>query len=311
MTRITHRILLGAVTITLVCGVIVFGTLGVPGHKSSNVPTNTANAQEVDQQATVLLDQIEALYPAFGKELKKLPEIKNSPNVKSLADINTLVQNLTPQQREAIEEMFKVGKPGLRKFVTPIQALYWLIEDQGLDKSQAILSKGWTKVVKKAWGAARGARWQRKTIKDFEVVTARLNDPWLLDFYIKKRFRYSYPNVGYSAPPFDTFRKEQGDCSDVATFGLWCLKEVGYYCDLYGGPWTFGGHVILVCKHEGKLWVPVDFLKNGNNPSGPYSNFSEMCPKLGFKALYKWNTLVSPESELITDMGKRRGSKVY
>ena len=311
MARITNRILLGAATITLVCGVIVFGTIGIPGPKSANVPINTANAQEVDQQATVLLDQIEELYPDFGKELKKIPEIKDSPNVKSLADIITLVQNLTPQQREAIEEMLKVGKPEARKFVTPIQALYWLIEDRGLDKSQAILSTGWKKVVKKAWGNAEGERWQRKTIKDFEVVTARINDPWLLELYVKKRFTYSYPNVGYSAPPFDTFTKQLGDCSDVATFGLWCLREAGYNCDLYGGPWTFGGHVILVYKQEDKLWVPVNFLKNGNNPSGPYSNFSEMCPKIGFSALYKFPTSVSPRCEPICDRRNPDISKVY
>lgn len=311
MTRITHRILLGAATITLVCGVIVFGTLGVPGHKSSNVSTNTANAQEVDQQATVLLDQIEELYPAFGEELTKLPEIINSPNLNSLADIKKLVQNLTPQHRATIEEMFKVGKPKSRKFVTPVQALYWLIEDQGLEKTQVTLSQGWKAIIRSAWGSVGGTRWPRNNIKDFKLVTARLNDPWLLELYIKKRFTYSVANERYSAPPFDTFKKEQGDCSDVAAFGLWCLRKAGYNCDLYGGPWKYGGHVILVYKKEKKLFVPVDFRKYGNNPSGPFSNFSEMCPKLGFSALYNWNTSVSPRSALMTDMMKRSSSKVY
>jgi hypothetical protein len=311
MASITNRILLGAATITLIFVAIVFGTPGMPGPNPADIATNTAYAQKVDQQATALLDQIEELYPAFGNELRELPEIKNSPQVSALADIKTLVQNLTPQQREAIEEMFNVGRPKSRKFVAPIQALYWLVEDQGLEKTHVTLSQGWKAIVESAWGSAGGTGWQRKTIQDFKAVTARLNDPWLLELYIKKRFTYSFPDEGYSAPPFDTFEKETGDCSDVATFGLWCLSKAGYNCDLYGGPTTYGGHVILVYKKDDKLWVSVDFRKYGNNPSGPFSKFSEMCPKLGFSALYKWNASVSPRSALITDMMKRSSTKVY
>ena len=132
------------------------------------------------------------------------------------------------------------------------------------------------------WDNMQGNRWD-----DFDEVTARLNNPTLLDYYINNTFDYEIPNERYTQPPLATFTDKIGDCSDVASFGNYALKNAGYITEgriVYN---SVEGHVGLAIKTEdGLYYLVVNFLGHGNMMSGPYENLLEVDKGLGYGTMY-------------------------
>jgi hypothetical protein len=70
--------------------------------------------------------------PLLAKELAKLPEINNGiSNTEKQAIINIAVlYNKDPFAFDkAFGQMYQIGIPDLRKYCSPLQAFYWLFED--------------------------------------------------------------------------------------------------------------------------------------------------------------------------------------
>jgi len=103
-------------------------------------------------------------------------------------------------------------------------------------------------------------RWE-----DFDVVTARLNSPELVDYYERARIRYHYEtgmleNYGY------VFRYNVGHCMMITAFTRYCLQKAGYKAVSYivtDSEISAGGYNHRACLFEvnGRKYI----MDNGRN----------------------------------------------
>lgn len=94
-------------------------------------------------------------------------------------------------------------------------------------------------------------KWQ-----DFDVVTDRLNDPELINYYEMKRFRYQYYQFipGFSSNNPDItypFRTNRGDCVYTTAFTVYCLRKAGYQATAFREP----DHSYTILKWGDKNYI--------------------------------------------------------
>jgi hypothetical protein len=107
-----------------------------------------------------------------------------------------------------------IGLQYVRKFCTPLQALYWMALKDKLERIDisnytliTLLSEAWYKSGFELDGTGR---WD-----DFGDVTERLNDPRLVDYYEIRNFSYHKIRLGSTEEyqdPHNIFRWKQGEC---------------------------------------------------------------------------------------------------
>lgn len=68
--------------------------------------------------------------------------------------------------------------------------------------------------------------------KDFDIVTARLNSPELVDYYERSRIRYRY-EPGHGEDYGHVFRYNEGHCMMITAFTRYCLQKAGYKARSY------------------------------------------------------------------------------
>jgi len=81
--------------------------------------------------------------PPLAQELGKLPEIQDGISDSEASGLEQLfdLYDKEPERFDAaFEQMYAVGKPEVRKFCTPLQALFWLAEDGELHNAAEILA---------------------------------------------------------------------------------------------------------------------------------------------------------------------------
>jgi len=80
--------------------------------------------------------KLEQWNPLLGKEIRKLPEIQDGVLDYEAQAIDTLVDlfDKAPDAfNRAFEQMYQVGKPDVRKYCSPLQAMFWLAQQDRLD----------------------------------------------------------------------------------------------------------------------------------------------------------------------------------
>ena len=81
--------------------------------------------------------------PLLADEIGKLPEILDGVSVSeaaALEDLVTLYESDTHTFDTAFKEMYQVGLPDVRKYCSPLQALFWMAEDGKLSKGDTLLA---------------------------------------------------------------------------------------------------------------------------------------------------------------------------
>ena len=76
--------------------------------------------------------KLEQWNPLLASEIRKLPEFQNGVAVqeeKALDDLVELYASNSKAFSNAFKQMYQVGIPEVRKYCSPLQALYWLFED--------------------------------------------------------------------------------------------------------------------------------------------------------------------------------------
>ena len=93
--------------------------------------------------------------PLLAKELGKLPELQNGISEGEATTIKKMVSlyNESPDVFDkAFRKMYTVGKPEVRKYCSPLQALYWLVEDNTLTlKNNPLTDYSLKKLIAMAW----------------------------------------------------------------------------------------------------------------------------------------------------------------
>jgi hypothetical protein len=253
----------------------------------------------------------------LAKELGKLPEITDgiSENEANALNIIAKLYQENPNAFDSVfKQMYQIGLPEVRKYCSPLQAIFWLAEDDELDRDDApisdyslkkLLDKAWKfddsvrlsedqitdilngiknstkkedylarrkrlttgmlqKVLieaykKNKYTFTKEAREIIKSIKDsrwedFDVVTARLNSPELINYYERRRFRYGLRR--YVVPPQYVFKHNVGACESITAFTVYCLQKAGYRAQAIsqplGGYWD---HQMCLFEMNGKKYV--------------------------------------------------------
>ncbi|MBW1764565.1 MAG: hypothetical protein JRJ23_07490, partial [Deltaproteobacteria bacterium] len=125
--------------------------------------------------------------PLFAEELGKIPEIQDGIS-KAEADTLALMADIYLKDTEKFDSMFNqmysIGKPEVRKYNSALQAFYWLLEDNAIEKANIVLNNyQLTKLLDYSWVLGNTEHifyWQWKT-KEARLLYQSCSDPSLID----------------------------------------------------------------------------------------------------------------------------------
>jgi len=141
----------------------------------------------------------------LATELAKLPEIHDgiSDSDKRALEKIMLLYLKDPDAFDAgFEKMYRVGKPSVRKYCSPLQAFYWLAEDGNLtDQNNPLVDYSLKKLLITAWQIT----YCKPGLSDEQV---RKIIDGLADQNQKKRCRQSIKNNGSNKGAVDTIFEE-------------------------------------------------------------------------------------------------------
>jgi len=127
--------------------------------------------------------------PILTQELGKIPEIEDGLSDNEALVLEKIVKlyNDDPISFEkAFEKMYQIGLPEVRKYCSPLQALFWMIEDEELTASEDILNNySLKKLLSSAWD------FQLKPIpfsdEQISVILDNTNDKAVQELYLKNK----------------------------------------------------------------------------------------------------------------------------
>ena len=247
-------------------------------QEKSKVTTKEPLPIEVE----ALLKKLYTLDSNLALEVGKLPEFQETigkNQVLALTRFIELVAHTTTSQKTNLAEFTKIGLPNVRRYCTPLQAIFWLLEKNEYDTKESPSNCNWSlsltwclnDLLGKAWDFSEEDRW-----KDYKVVTERLNAPELVDYYEKKRFVYLF-RADHVGSPFWLFKTNQGQCADVTAFTIDCLMKGGYKAWDYhvASPSGYSYHHVTLFKVGGEDYIMDNGRpdKRGIVPRNKYSPF--------------------------------------
>lgn len=105
--------------------------------KTLTVP-NPPYQKAISSKFEALKNQNELLY----LELKKLPEIQDGVDIEEQKSLEELTDAYM-ENKEDFDEMFKkmytIGKPDVRKYSSPLQALFWLFDNKNYEYAHEVI----------------------------------------------------------------------------------------------------------------------------------------------------------------------------
>ena len=224
---------------------------------------------------------LEQRNPLLATEIRKLPEIQNgiSPAEASALEKLIRVYILDPNTFDwTFQRMYQFGLPEVRKYCSPLQALFWLAEDEDSDPKALnyLLSNiSLQSVIGKAWTASsrKKERWN-----DFDVVIDRLNSPELIDYYIKWNFTYmAYTRPNVSSPGV-AFKLKGGNCVEIEAFQRYLLNRSGYKAYQLivetSSTWA-SSHAVTKYYIGESFYIMDDGTESPRGIFGPFSSLSE------------------------------------
>ena len=117
-----------------IIGVFISFSVGCATPTKPNVPYSVPVSA---------LDEMAKKNPLFVPELRKLPELQDGISKVERRSINSLVKLIDDSPGpfgSAFDKMYKVGLPDVRKYCSPLQAFFWLVEDGKLERCKEILN---------------------------------------------------------------------------------------------------------------------------------------------------------------------------
>ena len=274
----THNFIL----LSIIIFVITIGcaTTNTPNYSAINrVPSLTNKPQQFSVKsksqtqyalplsAQNLFFELYKKDPVVALEIGKLPEYQGQIGdlqVRSLSRFLDILIAASTEEKSNLRKFLEVGKPEYRRYCSPLQAIFWLLEKEEYNSKISPLTYSLDTLLKNSWNFHERDRW-----KDYEVVTDRLNAPELIIFYEIRQFNYEFrrdPNGN----PYTLFKTKTGHCIDTAEFTVYCLRKNGYDASTYkvvtSDPWP---HVTTLAVIDGNRFI-VDNWPFGIVPLSQY-----------------------------------------
>jgi len=119
------------------------------------IPPRGSETDEKCLAVKSILAEISSKNELLAIELGKLPELQNGVSMKEKWALENIFKFYNDNQSifdETFEEMLKIGIPEIRKYCSPLQAFFWLVEDGKLEACYKILNSYYLDdLLKKAW----------------------------------------------------------------------------------------------------------------------------------------------------------------
>jgi len=225
------------------------------------------------------LNYIAQKYPQLVMDLGKLPELQDgisADEASTLKQITELYKKNPIAFYEIFLEMYEVGLPNTRKYCSPLQALFWLVEDGKIFTAKKILENySLEYLLEEAWEFNDWERWN-----DFNRVVDRLNAPKLFVFYMNADNRYKWDLMfGHLQNPEKTIKSRKGDCLAFAAAAHYSLSRAGvkgYFLSM--DYFNTSGHSVYVQVINKELWT----IDNTRGIDGPFQSDKEINKSFGY-----------------------------
>jgi hypothetical protein len=250
--------------------------------------SKAAATEPLPSEAQTLLKQLYGFDSHLALEVGKLPEFQGKvgeSQIFALRKFTKLLANATTEDKANLDQFFAVGKPDVRKFSAPLQALFWVFEKMAEDPSYEKSAKNTLAyrpmlAISMGWNFfADLDRW-----KDFAVVTDRLNSPLLINMYQQYNFTYAIHKSRYECPmnAKTIFATKQGCCRDYTAFAEYCLNKAGYRASAIRVRSPTGRdpyHVVCEYEETGKKYIMDNSAGYGIMEKEKYV---KLWPQMGF-----------------------------
>lgn len=258
------------------------------------------------------LNHLFKVNPVLAEELRKLPELRRELDEKGLPALNRIVSYYTqsPKSNETknlFDMILSIGKKERRKFSAPLQALFWLAEEQELPLGENLLKihskekyRGFNKnlgedeeVITFVYNIWRNT-YDTDKWKDPNEIIDRLNSPHLFELYFRNNILYDWDkltsflsgrrwheNLDLQSAKVTIIRKK-GTCSDATKLAEETLKKAGY--DIKPLQIKFrephftasSRHVVGLLKEGGSFFIIADHPSKKGGIIGPFKSIKEV-----------------------------------
>lgn len=228
------------------------------------VNSKSVTKDELPRNIQNLFIKLYELDPVVAVEIGRLPEYQyNIGDIQEIAlrRFIDLLGKSSPDELNNLKELLKIGKPEFRRYCSPLQAIIWLLEKDEYDSMENPLKYDLNTLLKKSWNLNLLSRGEKNRWNDFDVVTERLNAPYLVDFYEQNQFFYEFSRKAgdLTANRYSLFKTKHGDCIDVTDFEVYCLRMGGYSAFVHNVGHIPGGygsfHVVTLFEIDGRKYV--------------------------------------------------------
>lgn len=201
------------------------------------------NEQYVLQLFDDYISEVNRVNPDLAFELKRLPEIKEKEEAKTLdvkdleplEDIVVAAQN--PEYKKGFESMLDEGIRDKIQLNTSIEVLYEGLFSEEIDNFAPLLNYSvyslYTNWFGKRFGKTASEEYQnynKKMNEDFGFFTDRMISPNWVAWAVWWKFEYggTPKQLQDNLTPQEYFKLKEGTCIDYTAFTIYCLKPKGY-----------------------------------------------------------------------------------
>jgi len=238
--------------------------------------------EPLSEQAQIAFQRLFGVNRTLALEAGRLPAFEKGIKEKEVLSLNRfteLVENATPEQRINLESLLSIGLKDCRRYSSPLEAIFWILEKDDYDQNKQVLQLPLEELLNKSWDFSDGTRWG-----DYETVTDRLNGPELVNYYQRIRLVYKSKageGEAFTGDAHGLFVSNIGNCYDHSEFAAYCLEKAGYKTSVVGvHPSQPRYHVVCRYEAEGKSYFidngrPDKFLRRGIIPKEEYEMYRE------------------------------------
>ena len=208
----------------------------------------------------------------LAKEIGKLPDIQDGISSDEMIALKRLdrIYNENPIHFDGyFDTMYQIGLPEVRKYCSPLQALFWLLQQNPELAYRRIKDKEINWLLLSAWVYSDKSRWGNP-----QDVMDRLNAPILFERWLRRNFKYNFKKLPVRDPMSalqsakQTLKIKKGICTDAAYLAYICLGRAGYetiplraYFHKMSSQHPLGafvGHTICVIKKGNEFYMAGD-----------------------------------------------------
>ena len=210
--------------------------------------------------------------PLLAKELGKLPEIQDGISSDEMIVFERLdrISNENPIDFDGFfNQMYQIGLPEVRKYCSPLQALFWLVQEDPELAYRSIKIKKIKWLLWAAWDYSDKSKWGNP-----QDIMDRLNSPEVFEYWFRRNFKYDWSKLPVRDPVSAlqsakrSLIKKKGVCMDAAYLAYICLGKAGYetiplraYFHKESSQHPIGafvGHTICVIKKGNEFYMAGD-----------------------------------------------------